>query len=102
MTNLKHLLTRPLNSLPTGLVLALVIVALLGFADAAYLTVEHYQNIIPPCSITGGCEKVLTSPYSTVLGIPVSLVGSIYYLLVLVGLAAYLEGKYERILRYAL
>ncbi len=91
-----------LQKVPTSLVVVVLIVALLGFADASYLTIEHYQNAIPPCSIVSGCETVLTSAYSTVVGIPVSLLGAIYYLLVLVGVFAYLEGERERFLRFAL
>ena len=99
MTNLKQLLQRPLRVLPNSLVIIFLIVALLGFADAAYLTIEHYQNVIPPCSVTGGCEVVLTSAYSTVYGIPVSLLGAIYYILVCIGAFAYLEGKNEKLFK---
>ena len=102
MTNLKQLLTRPLRPVPTNAVVFLFIVALIGFADATYLAVKHYQGVIPPCSIIAGCELVLTSPYALILGIPVSLLGSIYYFLVLVGVFAYLEGKHEKLLRFAL
>jgi len=69
-------------------------VALLGFADAAFLTVEHYRGVIPPCSIISGCETVLTSPYSNVLGFPVALGGSIYYFAVMVGSLIFLESKH--------
>lgn len=51
-----------------------------GFLDALYLTIEHYLHTIPPCTITAGCETVLTSQYATFLGIPVALLGVIYYL----------------------
>ncbi len=94
MQTLKRSLTLPLRAVPSSLVIAIFIVALIGFADAAYLTVEHYQGVIPPCSLTGGCEKVLTSAYSTVAGIPVSLVGAAYYLLIAVGSLIYLESKH--------
>jgi uncharacterized membrane protein len=77
-------------------------VALLGFVDATYLTVEHYKGAIPPCSVTGGCEVVLTSIYSEIMGIPTSLVGSIYYLLVLIGSFAYLESKNLVLLKWSL
>lgn len=66
-----------------GLVLVLIaLLSFLGFLDAVYLTITHYQNILPPCSLKLGCEKVLTSQYSTIIGIPISLLGSIYYLTV--------------------
>jgi len=64
--------------------LLIAIFSFLGFLDATYLTITHYQNSIPLCSITFGCEKVLTSQYSTIGTIPVSLPGSIFYLAVMV------------------
>ena len=94
MMHLKQLLTRPLTKAGSGAVIFLFIVALLGFADATYLTVEHYRGVIPPCSVTSGCEQVLTSQYSTVLGFPVALGGSVYYLVVAVGSLLYLESKH--------
>lgn len=100
MSNLKNFLKQPLLPVPTSLVVAILFVAIIGFADASYLTIEHYQGNIPPCSLTNGCEKVLTSSYSVILGVPVSLAGSIFYLAVAVGAFAYLEGKRERIFFY--
>lgn len=100
--NSKHLLTRPLVALPNKLTIFLVIVALVGFADATYLTIEHYRGVIPPCTVASGCESVLTSSYSTIAGIPVSLLGAIYYLIVLIGIVAYLESKNTKPLRWAL
>jgi uncharacterized membrane protein len=85
---------RPLNKASSAAVVSLFVVALLGFADATYLTVEHYRGAIPPCSITSGCEQVLNSPYSSVLGFPVSLGGSIYYFAIMVGSLIYLESKH--------
>ena len=102
MKHLKKLLTRPLVNISTSLVIIALIVAILGFADATYLTVEHYQGVIPPCSITGGCEKVLTSEFSTLLGMPTSLLGAVYYLLLCVGLFLYLDMRKSVILKGAL
>lgn len=50
--------------------------------DAGYLTYEHYQNNIPPCTvgfIPSDCGKVLTSAYSVYFGIPLALIGLIHY-----------------------
>ena len=102
MKHLKKLLTRRLVNISTSLVVAALIVAVLGFADATYLTVEHYQGIVPPCSITGGCEKVLTSEFSTIAGVPTSLLGVIYYLLICIGLFLYLDTKKSVILKVTL
>ena len=51
----------------------------LGFVDAAYLTIIHYKNIIPPCTITHGCEKVLSSSFAVIYGIPLSMFGVAYF-----------------------
>lgn len=57
---------------------------LIGFLDAGFLTIEHYRAAPVPCSITEGCEEVLTSEYAQVRGIPVALFGSIYYFSIMV------------------
>ena len=101
MMHLKHLLKRPLQGVPNKIVIILFIIALVGFADASFLTIEHYENRIPPCT-TAGCETVLTSAYSNILGIPVALLGMIYYLLISIGLFAHIEGKHEPSLRAVL
>jgi len=57
----------------------IAVLAFLGFLDATYLTILHYKNAFPPCTITKGCETVLTSKYATVLGVPIALLGSLFY-----------------------
>jgi uncharacterized membrane protein len=54
--------------------------ALLGIAIAGYLTWVHYAGLKPVClSGGGGCEKVQSSQYADVAGIPVALLGLIGY-----------------------
>ncbi len=103
MKILKELLTKPLQlqALPKWIPTVLLCLALIGFADATYLTAKHFQGEIPPCAIDG-CEIVLTSEYSEVLGIPVSLMGAIYYLVLSVLLVVYLDTKKELFLRIVL
>jgi uncharacterized membrane protein len=105
MQHLKRLLTQPLNPpakpVRKWVLVFLVIVASVGFADATYLTVEHYTNANPPCYI-GSCELVLTSAFSTVAGIPVALGGALYYLCILILLIIFLDSKKEIVLRVAL
>jgi uncharacterized membrane protein len=94
MKHLKRSLTLPLAEARTAIVAFFLIVAVMGFADASYLTIEHYRGVIPPCSVTEGCEVVLTSSYSTIFGVPTSLLGAIYYLAVSIGAFIYLESKH--------
>src|ERR1035437_8681485 len=60
-----------------------LILAFFGFLDSAYLTISHYRNAIPPCTING-CEKVLTSSFSMIGPIPMALLGVIFYLSVMI------------------
>ena len=70
-----------------------------GFADALYLTVSHYRQIIPPCSI-GSCEQVLTSRFATVLGLPVSLAGVVGYALIGLLILLYIDRARGRLLKW--
>lgn len=93
------LLPKPLVSKP--LAIAFLAIAFLGFLDATYLAVEHFRGVIPPCTILQGCEKVTTSEYSVIFGIPVALLGSIYYLAVMVLSILFLDRKNEKYFLYA-
>lgn len=68
-------------------------VSILGFLDAAYLSLEHFLGRVPPCSIVEGCEQVTTSVYSIIAGVPVALLGAVFYLTVLVLSIVYLDTK---------
>ncbi len=102
MKHLKRLLKTQLSPVPTSFAVVVLVIAVLGFADASYLTIEHFKGTIPPCSIVSGCETVLTSSYSIVFGMPVSLLGAIYYLIIAVGTFAYLDTKKTAILKWTL
>jgi uncharacterized membrane protein len=63
----------------TYLYTAAALLAVVGLADSIYLTVEHLAGRSVPCTITGGCEQVLSSAYSTVGPIPLSALGALAY-----------------------
>ncbi len=54
---------------------------LLGLADAGYLTYTHFHPGALVCSTSGliNCQKVTTSPYSYVFGVPVAFIGLGYF-----------------------
>lgn len=66
-------------------------VALIGLADAVYLTIHHYTGEKVPCSLVTGCETVLTSQYAEMFGVPTAAYGAAAYFLAfsLAVLAAY-------------
>lgn len=91
--------SKALYSKNKWLVFVGLVIALVGFLDATYLTLKHFRREIPPCSIAEGCEQVLTSKYATLGPIPVALGGSVYYVVILLGLIAYLDSKNEKLLK---
>jgi uncharacterized membrane protein len=54
-------------------------VALIGLADAIYLTVKHFTGEKVPCSVVEGCEQVLTSSYAEIAGVPLAIFGAAAY-----------------------
>jgi len=50
-----------------------------GLGIAGYLTYVHYAGVSPVCEIAHGCEKVQTSHWADVAGVPVALLGLIGY-----------------------
>ena len=52
-----------------------------GFVLSMYLTLVHYRGYVSPCFVVHGCEQVQTSRFSVVLGIPVALLGTIFFAL---------------------
>lgn len=70
--------TVPRWAAPTSLAMALG-----GVAVSTYLTIAHYTspNILA-CSASGtiNCERVTTSPQSTFLGVPVAVLGLVWFI----------------------
>jgi uncharacterized membrane protein len=62
---------------------AAIALSVLGLGIAGYLTYVHYAGISPVCEIAHGCEKVQTSQWSRVAGVPVALLGLLGYATIL-------------------
>lgn len=75
------------------IIVIIALISLLGFFDASYLAAKHYLGGPIPCAILDGCETVTTSKYSAVSGVPVALIGAVYYLIILVLAISYWESK---------
>ncbi len=59
-----------------------MLLSVAGLALAAYLTVIHFQGKAPICPISGGlvnCSAVVTSRWSTIFGIPVPVLGLLFF-----------------------
>jgi uncharacterized membrane protein len=66
-----------------GLELAARGLVLVGLGIAGYLSWVHYGGLEPVCvGGGGGCERVQSSTYADVAGVPVALLGLIGYALI--------------------
>jgi uncharacterized membrane protein len=73
---------------PRGLRIATAVLALAGLGIAGYLTWVHYAGLQPLCvGGGGGCEKVQSSRWAELAGIPVAVLGLAGYLAILATLA---------------
>jgi uncharacterized membrane protein len=55
------------------------LLALAGLTDAIYLTIEHLTGQSVRCTVTSGCDEVLSSSYATLRGIPLAAFGALAY-----------------------
>lgn len=65
---------------------AMIVLTLIGIGIASYLTYVHYKGLSPICAINQGCEKVQSSRYAKVGGVPVPLIGLIGYVAIFASL----------------
>jgi uncharacterized membrane protein len=70
---------------------AVAVLALAGLAISAYLTAVHYTGIEPVCTGVSDCERVQSSDYAELAGIPVAVLGVVGYAAILVSLALPVE-----------
>ena len=63
----------------TYLYAAAALVSLVGLADSIYLTIEHLAGRAVQCTITTGCEEVLSSSYAAIGGVPLAAIGAVAY-----------------------
>jgi uncharacterized membrane protein len=64
------------------------VLALIGIAIAGYLTWVHYAGLEPVCvGGGGGCERVQSSRWAELAGVPVAVLGLIGYVAILASLA---------------
>jgi len=81
---------------------AVFLLAIIGFSDATYLTWAHYSGTPLECNIWNGCNEVASSEYSAWFGVPIALLGMIYYAGVIFLMLIYLIEKSKTALQSSL
>jgi uncharacterized membrane protein len=70
---------------PVSLRMGIAVLALVGLFIAFYLTLHAFGVTgLAACSAGGGCERVQSSRFSAIAGVPVALVGAVGYLAIFV------------------
>ncbi len=80
----------------------ILIFSFLGFLDASYLSIKHFQGLPPDCYLLQGCDVVTSSKYSVFFGVPLAYLGFIYYLIIFISTILYLDTKDDRFLKFIL
>lgn len=93
---MKHLLQQINKYAPH----AFLVLGALGFLDASYLSILHYNGIGAQCFLVEGCDQVLGSPYATIAGIPTALFGVLYYAAIFILAFLYFENRSTRLLSF--
>lgn len=75
------------------------VLAIVGFADATYLTVKHIYQADVGCLLADGCDAVLNSEFATFMGVPLAYLGLAYYLVTVVGITAYHQTEKSNLLK---
>ena len=70
-----------------------------GFVISLYLTFAHYRGYVSPCYVVQGCEEVQTSKYSVILGVPLALLGTIFFALMFYLSISLLTGTRVQVVR---
>lgn len=74
---------------------AMIVLTLVGIGIASYLTYVHYKGLSPICALNQGCEKVQSSRYAKVGGVPVPVIGLVGYLAIFASLTV--RGELARL-----
>jgi uncharacterized membrane protein len=68
-----------MRDLPRSISITFLTLSFLGLLDSLYLYISHVRGASLLCGTLKGCDIVAASPYSTMGGVPLSLLGVLFY-----------------------
>jgi uncharacterized membrane protein len=80
----------------------ILLLSIVGIFDTAYLTIKRFTHENVNCSIFEGCDFITTSGYSAIFGVPVAVLGIIFYILIFALTLWHIKSKNKKILNYLL
>lgn len=97
--NLWILSNRPMAKKLNWVLVFFILISFIGFLDSFYLTIQHFRQGIVPCYVFEGCDEVLSSKYASIYGVPVSLIGVVYYLTNFLLAVFYFDTKNKKVIQ---
>jgi vitamin-K-epoxide reductase (warfarin-sensitive) len=82
-----------------GILKIIIVLSILGIVLSGFLISLHYSEDKSICDINKilNCSKVGASKYSTLLGVPIAVLGTFgYFLLVIISLKIYIRKNWEK------
>ena len=73
-----------------------IVLSLIGFIDATYVTVKFYLRSPLNCLVFKNCSQVINSSYSQIFSIPLSLYGAVFYLTIFLLTVYYVDVTTRR------
>lgn len=89
----------PSIQIKTKFIISFIIIASIGFLDAVYLTSKYFVGTIN-CGVWTGCQEVLNSSYSSILGFPTAGFGVLYYLSIIIAVLLYWQTQHKLSTKY--
>lgn len=80
------------------LIITTLVLSIFGISDTVYLTIKRYTNEELNCSFLDGCNFVTNSEYSVIFGIPVAVLGLLFYITIFTLSLLYLRTKNRKFL----
>ncbi|HBI25202.1 MAG: Vitamin K epoxide reductase [Candidatus Wolfebacteria bacterium GW2011_GWC2_39_22] len=80
----------------TIIVWTILALSVAGFTDAVYLAMKRIIGSPINCFAFSGCDTVAQSTYSAIFGIPLSLLGAIFYAVTIILITYYLQRRTKK------
>lgn len=74
----------------------MLMLSIVGFADAVYLAIKTMVGSPITCYAFNGCDTVAQSKYSLLFGVPLSLLGALFYATTIILITYYLQRRTKR------
>lgn len=88
------------NKKQSIIIWTMLALSVIGFIDAIYLSMKALFGSPVTCYAFNGCDIVAQSTYSLLFGIPLSLLGAVFYTTAIILATYYLQWRSAKVLKW--